>query len=134
VGGPETILVVEDHTRVRRLACRYLRDLGYTVLEAGDVEDALAILETEPAIDLVFSDIVMPGEQNGYDLARWVAAHRPAIQCLLATGYHDPTQTALADDPTLPPVLFKPYSQDQLTQRVRQALDGEAGTSAPPAA
>lgn len=126
--------MVEDHVRVRRLACRYLRDLGYTVLEAGDVEDALAILETEPAIDLVFSDIVMPGEQNGYDLARWVAAHRPAIKYLLATGYHDRTQTAPADDPALPPVLFKPYSQDQLAQWVRQMLDGETGTSAPPAA
>ncbi|MDG4560621.1 MAG: PAS domain S-box protein, partial [Candidatus Competibacter sp.] len=121
-GGAETILVVEDHTRVRRLACRYLRDLGYIVLEAGDVKDALAILETEPAIDLVFSDIVMPGEQNGYDLARWVTARRPAIKCLLATGYHDQAQTAPADDPTLPPVLFKPYSQEQLAQRVRQVL------------
>lgn len=133
VGGAETILVVEDHPRVRRLASRYLRDLGYAVLEAGDVEDALAILETEPAIGLVFSDIVMPGDRNGYDLARWLAARRPAIKCLLATGYHDQTQIAPAYDPTLPPVLFKPYSQEQLAQRVRQVLDSQADTGPLPA-
>ena len=118
----ETLLVVEDESRVRRLACRYLRELGYTVLEAADAEDALAILETEPEIQLVFSDIVMPGKLNGPDLARWIAAHRPEVKCLLTTGYHDQVQAALAGE-ALPPILAKPYDKKQLADQIRQQLD-----------
>ena len=120
--GAETLLVVEDETRVRRLACRYLRELGYTVLEAADAEDALVILETEPEIRLVFSDIVMPGALTGYDLARWITVHRPEVKCLLTTGYHDRAQTASAGD-ALPPILAKPYGKEQLARQIRQRLD-----------
>ena len=119
--GTVTLLVVEDESRVRRLACRYLRELGYTVLEAADAEEALAILETEPEIQLVFSDIVMPGELNGYDLARWIAAHRPEVKCLLTTGYHDQARAPAGD--TLPPVLAKPYGKEQLADQIRQQFD-----------
>jgi PAS domain S-box-containing protein len=129
-GGTETILVVEDNARVRRLACRYLRDLGYTVLEAADADEAIAILETEPDIQMVFSDILMPGDLDGFDLAYWIAAHRPTVKRLLATGHHDErTRAVCADDPASPPVLAKPYSREQLAHQLRQLLDGEAGTS-----
>ncbi|MFO1424591.1 MAG: PAS domain S-box protein [Candidatus Competibacteraceae bacterium] len=121
--GAETILVVEDETRVRRLACRYLRDLGYPVLEAADAQEAIAILETEPDIQAVFSDIVMPGDLNGYDLANWLATHRPTVKCLLATGRHEQARVVSTDAPPPIPVLTKPYSKKQLAQQIRQWLD-----------
>ncbi|MDG4551687.1 MAG: PAS domain S-box protein [Candidatus Contendobacter sp.] len=122
--GAETILVVEDEARVRRLACRYLRDLGYPVLEAADTQEAIAILETEPDIQMVFSDIVMPGDLNGYDLAHWMAVHRPAAKCLLTTGRCERAHAASADDPPSIPVLAKPYSKRQLAHWIRQRLNG----------
>jgi len=124
--------VVEDHARVRRLACRYLHDLGYTVVEATNAEEAIAILETEPDIEMVFTDIVMSGDLDGYDLANWIATRRPTVKCLLATGYHDQARAAPTGDSPLPPVLAKPYSREQLAHQLRQLLDGEAGTSTPP--
>lgn len=124
-GGTETILVVEDDDLVRRIATRHLRGLGYTVLEAADAEDAMAILGTEPEIDLVFSDILMPGALDGYALACWVATERPDVQCLLTTGYSG------ARDQLVPPagasslpVLAKPYSREQLARQIRALLDG----------
>ncbi|MDS4029260.1 MAG: PAS domain S-box protein [Candidatus Contendobacter sp.] len=122
-GGAETILVVEDEARVRRLACRYLRDLGYSVLEAADVQEAVAVLETEPDIQMVFSDIVMPGDLNGYDLARWMAVHRPAVKCLLTTGRYERASAVSTDDPPSVPVLVKPYSKKQLAHWARQRLN-----------
>ena len=119
--GVETILVVEDRSSVRRVVHRYLRDLGYSVLEAGNVQEAIEILETEPDLDLVFSDIVMPGGKSGYDLANWLAAHRPSVKCLLTTGYSENASGLSGVD--LPPVLAKPYSKEQLAQRIRQLLD-----------
>lgn len=122
-GGTETILVVEDEARVRRLACRYLHDLGYPVLEAADAEEAIAILETEPDIQMVFSDIVMPGDLDGFDLANWIATHRPMVKCLLATGHHDRAHVAPTGDSPPPPLLVKPYSKEQLAHQIRQRLD-----------
>ena len=119
--GVETILVVEDRPSVRRVVNRYLRDLGYSVLEAGNVEEAIEILETESDIDLVFSDIVMPGGKSGYDLANWLVAQRPSVKCLLTTGYSENRSGLSGVD--LPPVLDKPYSKEQLAQRIRQLLD-----------
>jgi PAS domain S-box-containing protein len=122
--GIEAILVVEDEARVRRLACRYLRDLGYPVLEAADAQEAIVILETEPDIRMVFSDIVMPGDLNGYDLANWIAIHRPALRCLLTTGRHEQGRAVSTDDSSPFPVLAKPYSKKQLAHRIREGLDG----------
>ncbi|MFO1371113.1 MAG: PAS domain S-box protein [Candidatus Competibacteraceae bacterium] len=125
-GGTETILVVEDDELVRRIATRHLRGLGYTVLEAADAEDAMAILETEPEIDLVFSDILMPGPMDGYALANWVVTERPDLRCLLTTGYSGMRgQQILPSDAPPRPVLAKPYSREQLAQRIRAVLDGD---------
>ncbi|MDG4597770.1 MAG: PAS domain S-box protein [Candidatus Contendobacter sp.] len=121
--GAETILVVEDEARVRRLACRHLRDLGYSVLEAADVQEAIAILETEPDIQMAFSDIVMPGDLNGYELANWLATHRPTVKCLLTTGRHEQTRVVSTDAPPSAPVLAKPYSKKQLAHWIRQRLN-----------
>ncbi len=127
--GTETILVVEDESRVRRLACRYLRDIGYPVLEAADAEEAIAILETEPDIQIVFSDIIMPGDRNGFDLADWVAVHRPAVKCLLTTGHHQRACATPASHLHYHPVLIKPYYKEQLAHRIRQQLDEKSSSA-----
>jgi PAS domain S-box-containing protein len=81
-----TILLVDDEERVRKLARRYLTDLGYDVIMAEDGKKAIEILQCDTAIDLVFSDIVMPGGINGNDLCRWVKEQRPELNVLLTTG------------------------------------------------
>jgi PAS domain S-box-containing protein len=118
VEGSVTILLVEDEPRVRRLSGRYLRDLGYEVLEATNAEEAIEILETEPNLQILFSDIAMPGKMDGYNLACWVAVHYPTVKCLLTTGYSKNTNVALADTYLRFPVLQKPYSCKQLAQHI----------------
>jgi two-component system NtrC family sensor kinase len=95
-----------------------LEELGFAVVHAPDVATATALLrEAGPAIDVVFSDIVMPGEQNGLDLARAVRReHGTRVPVLLATGYSDVAQVAAAEGFR---ILRKPYS----TQQLRDALD-----------
>jgi DNA-binding NtrC family response regulator len=78
-------------------------------------------------VALVLSDIVMPGGENGYDLARWLATHRPQVRLLLTSGYHDASFAGTADLPAAP-FLAKPFSYDQLARAVRQALDGASIT------
>ncbi|MCP4898817.1 MAG: PAS domain S-box protein, partial [bacterium] len=80
-----TILVVEDEERVRKLARRYLEGLGYDVLTAENGEMAIEALQSESAIELVFSDIVMPGKIDGCDLYRWVNEQCPGVKILLTT-------------------------------------------------
>ncbi|HWB51448.1 MAG TPA: ATP-binding protein [Stellaceae bacterium] len=119
--GHETILVVEDDLSVRALACSMLRDLGYTVIEAASGPAALDVLAAQPAVDLVFSDIVMPGRPNGLELARMLLTQRPDLPVVLTSGYN-----SRYDDPgeTLPLVEFihKPYHQAALSVRLRTAL------------
>src|SRR4051794_23423768 len=78
--GHETILVVDDNTEVRSTACMQLTELGYRVIEAGDGKSALEILGNAATIDLVFSDVVMPGGMTGFDLARIVHRDYPEIK------------------------------------------------------
>jgi len=121
VTGSGTVLVVEDEERVRKLAGRYLQDLGYQVLTAADGETAIAILESELEIGLVFSDLVMPGEISGYDLYFWIRERRPATKVLLATGLRSPEVRALAarGASEQPVILSKPYSKEQLAEAMR---------------
>jgi len=117
----ETVLVVEDEERVRRLAGRYLKDLGYNVMVAENGDRAIEVLQSESAIDLVFSDIVMPGKTNGCDLYRWVKAHCPETRILLTTGLKSVERNHLAGNDALPPavVLAKPYNRELLVAAIR---------------
>jgi signal transduction histidine kinase/DNA-binding response OmpR family regulator len=120
-GDGETVLAVEDRADLRRVVARQLRELGYRVIEAGNAVAALAILDTE-AIDLLFTDIVMPGPLNGIDLARRTAENWPSIRIVLTSGYSE-----IKFDPSeLGPhvqLLAKPYSSDNLAMALRAALD-----------
>ncbi len=121
-GGDETVLVVEDSDDVRALAREYLESLGYRVLTARDGEEALHVLERGEPIDLLFSDIVMPGGVNGLILAERAGRMRPDLPVLLTTGYNE---DLVADGPATPTmdVLGKPYRKAELADRIRAALD-----------
>jgi PAS domain S-box-containing protein len=121
--GMETVLVVEDRSGVRRFACRTLRRLGYRTLEAENADDALRQLSEHHDIDLLFSDIVMPGETDGRALANQVVRIFPDLKILLTTGM-EPDKSADVDTDLEFPLLAKPYSASELAQSVRAAIDG----------
>ena len=118
----EVILVAEDEPQVRQLSVAALRELGYTVLAAANGEEALTILDQQPRVTLLFSDIVMPG-MTGRALAREALRRRPDLRLLYTSGYspdqHEPTSSPDGAGALLP----KPFTLTQLAQRVRAALD-----------
>jgi PAS domain S-box-containing protein len=119
----ETILVVEDDSRVRQLTIKRLKMIGYQVLEASDGPSALKILERESSIDLVFTDLVMPGGMSGRDVATRARAMKPGIKILLTSGYAE--QLVRADNDLQGEqlkVLRKPYQQADLVAALREVL------------
>ena len=118
-GGAATVLLVEDDAGVSELALGLLQDAGYTVKTAGNAAEALQMLRNDGPVDLVFSDIMMPGGMNGVELARIVRGEFPSIFTLLATGYAE----AAANATTLDfPLLRKPYGRDVLLDKVGEIL------------
>jgi len=119
----ETILVVEDNAAVRRVTRERLRGLGYRTLEAEDGRQALQMLEHgEDRIDLVFSDVVMPGGLTGFDLARRIAQLRPTLKVLLTSGFAADAMPGPGDTTAGLDILGKPYSQEALAKAVGGAL------------
>ena len=120
--GQETILVVEDDARVRRIAAARLRDAGYAILEAETGAAALGLIELNPGIKLLFTDIAMPGGMTGDELAAEVRAIRPDIKILFTSGYAEPRIAGreLAEAGNW---LQKPYTARQLTMKLRDLLD-----------
>jgi CheY-like chemotaxis protein len=124
--GGETVLVVEDDEAVLAMAIESLEDLGYRVLVAHNGPDALEIVKSLENIDILFSDIVMPGGINGAELAAEARRLRPSIKVLLTSGY---TGAALAREHGLPtnmPVLGKPYRRDELAAQLRVIIGGQS--------
>jgi len=118
----ETILIVEDNDDVLALAREHLQMLGYHILVASNADEALRLLDhpSTPRVDLLFSDILMPGSMNGIVLAERVRARLPGIAVLLTTGYNEDL-VAEARAPAMD-VLGKPYRRSELAERVRAAL------------
>jgi len=119
----EIILVVEDDTLMRRLATEALHDLGYTVLESENAANALAILDREADIKLLFTDVVMP-DVNGKKLADEAVRRRPGLKVLFTTGY---TANAVVHGGVLDPgvhLISKPFTLERLAAKVRAVLDG----------
>lgn len=124
-GGTEAILVVEDNAEVRRVVVRQLRSLGYTILEAGDALAALDILRGGPAVDLLFTDVVMPHGISGFDLAHSARAMRPSLKVLFTSGFPSATFSSAPEIAGDVRLLGKPYRKQELARTVRAALEPE---------
>ena len=126
-GRGETILAVEDNAGLRRIAVRQLRDLGYRVLGADNVAAALALLAQEK-VDLLFTDIVMPGETNGFDLARIALGRWPDMRVVLTSGFPEAKiNGTLGSAAAAARLLSKPYRKEDLARTLREVLDARHG-------
>jgi signal transduction histidine kinase len=124
--GNETILVVEDDDDVRLFSVEVLRELGYRVLEAEDGPKAIGLIRDDKDIDLLFTDVVLPGGLNGAALAAEALAMRPTLAVLYTSGYD---RNAISHHGRLAAgveLITKPFSYDTLTTRVREMLDMQA--------
>ncbi|MEM5436515.1 PAS domain S-box protein [Paraburkholderia diazotrophica] len=122
-GGTETILVVEDDQKVQTTAIDTLSELGYNVLKADDASQALTVLRSGVDVDLLFSDVVMPGPVRSTDMAAQAVTLLPRLKVLFTSGY---THNAIVHGGRLDPgveLLSKPYSREQLAHKIRQILD-----------
>jgi len=123
VGGTETVLVAEDDEGVRTTVVELLRELGYPVLEASDAAAALFIIESGARIDLLFTDVVMPGPLKAVDLASKAEELVPGIGILFTSGY---TENSIVHGGRLDEgvsLLSKPYTRAQLARKIRSSLD-----------
>ncbi len=122
IGGSETILLVEDNEAVRLVTSELLGYLGYDVIETDNPHDALEILHSGRSIDLLFSDVVMPGGMDGFALINAAAVLRPKLKALLASGFAE-----FAGDSVLASanvrILGKPFRQSELASVLREILD-----------
>ena len=117
----EIVLVVEDDVLIRMPIAQYLRDCGYRVIEAANADEAMAVLlHEETNVDVVFSDIEMPGSVDGFELAKWIREHRPGVDVMLAGTISRAVNAAkeLCDGNQLP----KPYTSQAVHDRIRRLL------------
>lgn len=122
------ILLVEDEILIRMALAEYLRECGYAVLEAGSGDEAIAVLQAGETIDIVFSDVQMPGGNDGFALARWIRENRPGMKLLLTSGVVH--AAAKAEELCLDGAMVrKPYDHARLLEEIRRLRD--AGGAAP---
>ena len=114
--------MVEDSAGLRQVLFRQLSAAGYRVLEAAEGRAARETIESNEAIDLLLTDIVMPGGINGHELVAAAVQLRPGLKTLLTSGFSDLTNGG-ADAPSNTRILRKPYRKEELLRLVRDALD-----------
>jgi CheY-like chemotaxis protein len=119
--SPPTILVVEDEILVRTVIAAYLRDCGFDVVEAGNAEEAVRVLEASIRVDIVFSDINMPGSLDGFGLAQWLRRERPGLKIILTSGAAQAVKDA-SDLCAHVPILAKPYDYAEVARQLRALL------------
>ena len=115
----KTVLVVEDEILIRSMIVEYLTECGYRVIEADSGDEAIAVLRrTAQTVNVVVSDVMMPGSLDGFALARWVGKQRPDIKVILTSGL---ARTADAADASCfdAPVILKPYDLAKLERRIK---------------
>ena len=118
----ERVLVVEDNHDVRELTVKRLKRLGYDVIECNTGAEAQAVLRSGLKVDLIFSDIMMPGGMTGIDLGRWVEQHLPGIPIVLTTGFAEETARGMPGTQKSWQILRKPYTQLDLGTLVSAVL------------
>jgi CheY-like chemotaxis protein len=116
-----TVLVVDDEPAICMIASSCLRDAGFRTLEAHNAGQAIDLLEKGAHVDVVFSDVQMPG-MDGFELQRWIRQHHPRVKVLLASGVDSVKARASGQLGTPRWLVFKPYSTRDLEQRVRDLL------------
>jgi PAS domain S-box-containing protein len=121
LGAAETILAVEDNPRLRALVAKQLKQLGYTCLEAEDGPSAVKMLETHD-VDLLFTDVIMPGGMSGYDLGRLARTRWPNIRVLLTSGFPEEKINGNGQPPWNMRLLLKPYRKEDLALMLREVL------------
>lgn len=119
--GRATILVVDDEVLVRTVVSEYLRDCGFSAVEAASGDEALAVLSSELDVDVVFSDVEMPGSINGFGLAQWVRRHRPELKVILTSGNASKASDA-RDLCAQGGFVAKPYAIEDLASRIARLL------------
>jgi len=121
------ILVVEDEVLIRMTVSDYLRDCGFHVIEAGRADEAVGILETDIDVDIVFSDINMPGKLDGLGLAQWIQRERAGLKVILTSAV---ARTAKAGREAFEdgPFLAKPYAHGELEHHIRRLLGYQIST------
>lgn len=124
---PHTVLIVDDEPAIRGFLYDYLSQCGFNPLTVASGDEAVALLEKNIAVDLVFSDVRMPGTMDGFGLARWVMDHRPGLPVLLASGdlgKVNATRELVAE------IVAKPYDFDMVVRKMHAVLDHRARCSA----
>jgi PAS domain S-box-containing protein len=121
-GGNEMILVAEDDEHVRETVVAMLNDLGYRVLKAKDAQSALSIIESGMPIDLLFTDVIMPGPMKSTELARKARERMPKLAVLFTSGYTEDAFVGSGPVSESVELLSKPYSRDDLARKLRQML------------
>ncbi len=118
------ILVVEDQEAVRAVACGFLEDFGYDIIEAGDGFEALSKLQEHDDVDLMFSDVVMPGGMNGFDLAQAALSMKPGLKVVHTSGYPKGAMVH-QDEPRFKEgfIIMKPYRREDLQKIIKDALE-----------
>ena len=118
----ETILVVDDEPTIRMLAVEVLEELGYQVIDCGDGPSALKVLETDQRIDLLITDVGLPGGMNGRQLADAARLSRPDLKIIFITGY---AENAVLGNGQLSPgmqLITKPFAMEALGQKARNLI------------
>jgi CheY-like chemotaxis protein len=118
---PPTVLVVEDEILVRTVIAAYLRDCGFDVIEAGNADEAIRVMGAGIRIDIVFSDVNMPGSMDGFGLAQWLRQERPGLKIILTSGAARAAKDA-SDPCEHSPILAKPYDHAGLARPLRALL------------
>ena len=115
------VLIVEDDILVRLTIADYIRGAGYAVFEAANAAEAVAVFASGERVDVVFTDVQMPGVMDGLMLARWVQEHHPSVQVLVTSGKGD----ADISSGLMPDDAFysKPYSLEAVADRIRSLLE-----------
>jgi CheY-like chemotaxis protein len=128
--GAETVLVVEDEVLIRMVISEYLRGCGYKVIEAANADEAIVVLQQqELTIDVVFTDIEMPGSMDGFGLSRWIRVNRPSLEVILV-GSPERAADVAGELCESGPTLSKPYEPQVVLDRIKRFLAERASRDA----